>query len=181
MVPSEALLSQAVVSILRQAECFRKLFGVVVEKMKINIKNRIQNLGEGPTMWLHGDTIAQLRETLMCEEGKKKEKDTEGRELEGDDNDNKGLVGVGAMKEERSEDKEGKPEAIPACYNLRQTQFLDYKSAGPGINFRCSQTVIEAISCSLGQYSLGHEIRNGYGIFTIVNLSCFVLIHVMCL
>ena len=164
-------------SILRQAECFRKLFGVVVEKMKINIKNRIQNLGEGPTMWLHGDTIAQLRETLMCEEEKKKEKEAEGRGLDGDDNDNKDLVGEGAIKEERSEDKDEKSEALPACYNLRQTQFLDYKSAGPGINFRCSQTVIEAISCSLGQYSLGHEIRNGYGIVTIVNLIYIVLIH----
>lgn len=67
MIANESILSPAIVSIMRNAECFRKLFGVVIEKMKLNIKNRIQNLGEGPTVWLHGETITQLKETILDE------------------------------------------------------------------------------------------------------------------
>lgn len=119
LVPGESILSPAIVSIMRSAECFKKLFGVVVEKLKTNIRNRIQNLGEGPTQWLHEETIAQLRETII----------SDGKE----------------------------------SLSLREGQFLSYKNAGPGINFRCSQTVIEAISCSLGQFSLTHEIKGGLG------------------
>ena len=130
--PGESVLSPVMVAIMRSASCFGKLFGVIIDKMKQNIKNRIQNLGEGPTEWLVEDILEQLR---------------------------------GAMEQlppnPAHQAGEQPQQPRPGQMSPRLQQLTVFRTAGPGVSFPCSQTVVEAVSCSLGQCSLRQELTGG--------------------